>query len=232
MDDLLRGVGRVAEGRIHGVVVAVLAISRWTSARPSWYGKSEVSRRYAGALLSASSASGSRDACEQLAELGRAVRFCCSQTVWTHDRVALDQREPRERPVALVDDGRIERPEVEVLVLELVCELVGVRHPLHRPDRLPGPGDHEQLVPFRRVVAGDLAGQEVKRQLADRRALRDEPERAEQVLRERHLLGRSAPRRSPPRGSRRSWVSSIVTGSTSAVGSRPRMASTWSRISE
>ena len=78
------------------------------------------------------------------------------------DRVALDERQPGERPIALVGDVEAERVEVEVLVLELVGELVGVGHPLDRPERARA-ADDEQLVLVRRVVAGDLAGLEVER---------------------------------------------------------------------
>ena len=49
-------------------------------------------------------------------------------------RVAFDEGQPGERPVALVEPDVEHRIEVEVLVLERVVVLVRVRDLLDRPD--------------------------------------------------------------------------------------------------
>ena len=63
------------------------------------------------------------------------VRFVDRPRGLDGDGVALDERQPGERPVALVGGVGAELVEVEVLVLQLVRELVGVRHLLGRPER-------------------------------------------------------------------------------------------------
>ena len=91
------------------------------------------------------------------------VRLSAIQVVWTQRRVALDEGQAAERPVALVRRLEPQRVEVEVLVLERVGELVGVGHPLDRPERRPVRRTTNSSSLSGDVVAGDLARLQLER---------------------------------------------------------------------